>query len=89
MPGVLLVEGMAQAGAILLLDDPRKRATKLVYFMSIERARFRRPVVPGDQLRYEVEVVLLRESHGKLSGRVLVAGKVASEATLTSVLVDR
>ncbi len=46
-------------------------------------------MVPGDQLRYEVEVVLLRESHGKLSGRVLVAGKVASEATLTSVLVDR
>ncbi len=88
MPGVLQVEGLAQAGALLLLERPAN-ADKLVYFMSIERARFRRPVVPGDQLRYEVEVLRMRESHGKLAGKVLVDGKVASEAVLSSALVDR
>ncbi len=89
MPGVLIIEGMAQAGAILLLGDPARRAGKLIYFMSIERARFRRPVVPGDQLRYEVEVVRLRASHAKLEGRALVDGQVAAEARVSSALVDR
>ena len=89
MPGVLIIEGLAQTGGILLLGDPDRRAGKLVYFMSIERARFRRPVVPGDQLRYEVEVLRLRESHAKLEGRALVDGQVAAEAVVSSVLVDR
>jgi beta-hydroxyacyl-ACP dehydratase FabZ len=89
MPGVLIIEGLAQAGGILLLGDPTRRAGKLVYFMSIERARFRKPVVPGDQLRYEVEVVRLRENHAKLKGRALVDGQVAAEAFVSSALVDR
>ncbi len=89
MPGVLIIEGLAQAGGILLLGEPERQAGKLVYFMSIERARFRRPVVPGDQLRYEVEVLRLRESHAKLQGRALVDGQVAAEAIVSSVLVDR
>jgi beta-hydroxyacyl-ACP dehydratase FabZ len=89
MPGVLIVEGMAQAGGILLLEDPARRADKLIYLMSIERARFRRPVVPGDQLRYEVEVLRSRSNHAKLSARALVDGRVAAEAVVASALVDR
>ena len=88
MPGVLIVEGMAQAGGILLLEDPARRAGKLVYFMSIERARFRRPVVPGDQLRYEVEVVRQRSNHAKLAARALVDGQLAAEAVVSSALVE-
>ena len=57
-------------------------------FMSIERARFRKPVVPGDQLRYEVEVLRLRETHAKLQGRAFVDGQLAAEAIVSSVLVD-
>jgi beta-hydroxyacyl-ACP dehydratase FabZ len=89
MPGVLIVEGMAQAGGILLLEDPARRADKVVYLMSIERAKFRRPVVPGDQLRYEVEVVRQRSNHAKLAGRALVDGKLAAEAMVSTALVDR
>jgi len=89
MPGVLLVEGMAQAGGILLLHDIPERDQKLLYFMSIERARFRRPVVPGDQLRYEVEVLRMRATTCKLAGRAIVDGEVAAEAVCMSAMVDR
>jgi 3-hydroxyacyl-[acyl-carrier-protein] dehydratase len=91
MPGVLLVEGMAQAGGILLLGEltPEERAQKLLYFSAIERARFRRPVVPGDQVRYEAEVLRWRSSTCKIRARALVDGKVAAEATLSSTMVDR
>ncbi len=89
MPGVLLVEGMAQAGGILLLHDHPDADDKLVYFMGIEKARFRRPVVPGDQVRYEVEVLRLRQTHCKLSCKALVDGKVAAEAVVSSAMVDR
>lgn len=89
LPGVFLVEGMAQAGGILLLHDDPDRANKLLYFMSVDRARFRRPVVPGDQVRYEVEVVRRRPSHCKLSGRALVDGEVAAEAVCTSAMIER
>ncbi|MEO1086038.1 MAG: 3-hydroxyacyl-ACP dehydratase FabZ [Acidobacteriota bacterium] len=91
VPGVLLVEGMAQAGGILLLDtypeDVRKQ--KLLYFTTIERARFRRPVVPGDQIRYEVDVVRHRGDNCKLAAKVVVDGKVAAEAKLSSAMIDR
>jgi len=89
MPGVLLVEGMAQAGGILLLHDHPDADGKLVYFMGIDKARFRRPVVPGDQVRYEVEVLRLRQTHCKLSCKALVDGKVAAEAVVSSAMVDR
>ncbi|MEE2777974.1 MAG: 3-hydroxyacyl-ACP dehydratase FabZ [Acidobacteriota bacterium] len=89
MPGVLIVEGMAQAGGILLLHDIEHRENKLLYFMSIEKARFRRPVVPGDQLRYEVEVLRMRATTCRLSGRALVDGEVAAEAICMSSMVDR
>jgi 3-hydroxyacyl-[acyl-carrier-protein] dehydratase len=89
VPGVLLVEGMAQAGGILLLHDLPEREKKLLYFTSIEGAKFRRPVVPGDQVRYEVEVVRLRALYCRLSGRALVDGQLAAEAVISSAMVDR
>lgn len=91
MPGVLLVEGMAQAGGILLLGElsPENRARKLLYFSAIERARFRRPVVPGDQVRYEAEVLRWRTSTCKIQARALVDGKLVAEAKLSSTMVDR
>jgi beta-hydroxyacyl-ACP dehydratase FabZ len=89
VPGVLLVEGLAQAGGLLLLHDHEEREGKLLYFTSIEKARFRRPVVPGDQVRYEVEVVHRRPRYAKLAGRVLVGETVAADAVITSAMVDR
>ena len=89
VPGVLLIEGMAQAGGILLLHDVKDRESKLLYFMSIDRAKFRRPVVPGDQIRYEVEILRMRATMCKLKGRVIVDGEVAAEAVCMSAMVDR
>ena len=89
VPGVLLVEGMAQAGGLLLLHDLPDRDRKLLYFASIENARFRRPVVPGDQVRYEVEVLRLRTAYCKLAGKILVDGNLAAEAVITSAMVNR
>jgi beta-hydroxyacyl-ACP dehydratase FabZ len=89
MPGVLILEALAQAGGILLLHDMPDRAQKLLYFTGIERARFRRPVVPGDQLRLEIEVLNLRATFCKLQAKALVDGKVATEAILSSATVDR
>lgn len=89
LPGVYLVEGMAQVGGILLLHDDPDRQNKLLYFMSVDRARFRRPVVPGDQIRYEVEVIRRRANHCKLSGKSLVDGRVVAEAVCTSAMVPR
>lgn len=89
VPGVLLVEGMAQAGGLLLLQDVEDRDRKLLYFAGIEGARFRRPVVPGDQVRYEVEVLKLRRLFCKLAAKVLVDGEVAAEAVISSAMVDR
>ncbi|HVS01181.1 MAG TPA: 3-hydroxyacyl-ACP dehydratase FabZ [Thermoanaerobaculia bacterium] len=89
MPGVLILEAMAQAGGILLLHDHPDRTGKLIYFTGVERARFRRPVVPGDQLLLEVSVRNLRRQACKLEARALVADKVAAEAVLMSAMVDR
>lgn len=89
VPGVLLVEGMAQAGGLLMLHDHAERDGKIVYFTSIEKARFRRPVVPGDQLRYEVEVLQKRSRFAKLAGKVMVGEVLAADAVITSAMVDR
>ncbi len=89
MPGVLVIEGMAQAGGILLLHNRPERESKLIYFTSIDKARFRRPVVPGDQLRFEIDILRLRETYCKLSARALVDGEVVAEALLSSAIVDR
>lgn len=89
MPGVLTVEAMAQAGATLLLTEIQDRNDKLVVFTGIERARFRRPVVPGDQLRIEVEVLAWRRIAGRMGGKVFVDGKLVAEATISCAIVDR
>jgi 3-hydroxyacyl-[acyl-carrier-protein] dehydratase len=89
MPGVLVVEAMAQAGGIIMMAELPDRHEKLVVFTGIERAKFRRPVTPGDQLRIEVEVLAFRSRAGRIQGRALVDGKVACEATLTCQVVPR
>jgi 3-hydroxyacyl-[acyl-carrier-protein] dehydratase len=89
MPGVLVVEAMAQAGCILLLKEVADRENKLVVFTGIELAKFRRPVTPGDQLRLEVEVLSFRPRAGRMKGKAIVNGKVACEATLTCAVVPR
>ena len=89
MPGVLVIEAMAQAGALLLLQEVAERQTKLLYFTGIANARFRRPVVPGDQLRLELDVLRIRSGHCRLSGKALVDGHLAAEAVMSSTMVDR
>jgi len=89
MPGVMIIEGLAQAAGILTLHQREGREEKLMYFTGIDKARFRRPVVPGDQLIYEIEILRLRSSYCKLRGRALVDGQVAAEAVMASALVDR
>jgi 3-hydroxyacyl-[acyl-carrier-protein] dehydratase len=80
---------MAQAGGIIMLHEIEDRNSKLVVFTGIERAKFRRPVTPGDQLRIEVEVLSFRTRAGKILGRATVDGKLACEATLTCAVVTR
>ncbi|MDX2191889.1 MAG: 3-hydroxyacyl-ACP dehydratase FabZ [Gemmatimonadales bacterium] len=88
MPGVLIVEAMAQAGGILLLEALPDAKGKTVYFMAIDGARFRRPVVPGDQLRLEVTVTQRRGSVVRLAGRALVDGQLACEAEMMAKVVE-
>jgi len=89
MPGVLLVEALAQVGVVLLLCGDQSRNSKLVYFSGIDKCRFRQPVVPGDQLRIEVKVLKHRDRYFKMVGQGLVEGNVAVEAELSCSLVDR
>jgi 3-hydroxyacyl-[acyl-carrier-protein] dehydratase len=89
MPGVLVVEAMAQAGGMIMMAEMADRHSKLVVFTGIERAKFRRPVTPGDQLRIEVEVLSFRTRAGRIQGRATVDGKLACEAVLTCQVVPR
>ena len=90
MPGVLIVEAMAQTAAVLVVATygPESEG-KLVYFMSIDDVRFRRPVFPGDRLELHVEKVQSRASVWKFSGRAIVDGKVAAEATFAAMIRDK
>ncbi len=89
MSGVLIVEAIAQAGGLLLLTEVPNRDEMLMVFTGIEKARFRRPVVPGDQLRIKVVVKAWRITAARLEGKAYVDGKVACEATVTCRLVPR
>jgi len=89
MPGVLMVEAMAQAGGALLLTEVPDREHKLMVFTGIEKAKFRKPVTPGDQLRIEVEVIVWRSNAVKMQGRAFVGEKLACEAVISCALVDR
>lgn len=89
MPGVLMVEAVAQAGGALLLTEFPDRAERLMVFTGIERAKFRRPVVPGDQMRIEVKVMNWRTYAVKMQGTVTVEGKLACEVIIMCQLVPR
>ena len=89
MPGVLIVEAMAQAGGALLLGRVEDRDNKLIFFAGIDNCRFRKPVVPGDQVIFEVEIVNVRPTFAKMRGRALVDGEVVCEADLMSAMADR
>jgi 3-hydroxyacyl-[acyl-carrier-protein] dehydratase len=89
MPGVLILEAVAQVGGLLLLMDIPDRDKKLLYFVAVDGARFRRPVVPGDQLRIEVNVLNWRGDFCKLEGKATVNGELAAEGTVMCKMIDR
>ena len=89
MPGVLIVEAMAQCSAVLILRDIPDRDEKLFLFGGVDKARFRRPVVPGDQLRMECEVLQRRSNTVKVKGTATVDGNVVAEAEMLSIMVER
>ncbi len=89
MPAVLIIEAMAQTGGILLLNKVERPKDKLVYFMGIDGAKFRRPVRPGDQVRFELEMLKLKGRICKMVGKAFVDGSLVAEAELLSSVVDR
>ena len=89
MPGVLIIEAMAQAGGLLLIDSVPDPENKVVYFMSLDNVKWRKPVIPGDQLVFEVEMVQFRRNVCKLRGVAKVDGKVVAEADMMAGIVDR
>jgi 3-hydroxyacyl-[acyl-carrier-protein] dehydratase len=89
MPGVLIIEAMAQVGGILIGKLGPHTRGKIMFLASVEEAKFRRPVVPGDQLRIEMKILRLKHSVAKMRGLATVDGQVAAEATLMCKLTDR
>ncbi|MGE5177593.1 MAG: bifunctional UDP-3-O-[3-hydroxymyristoyl] N-acetylglucosamine deacetylase/3-hydroxyacyl-ACP dehydratase [Bacteroidota bacterium] len=89
MPAVLIIEAMAQCGGVLLLNTVERPKDKLVYFMGIDNAKFRRPVRPGDQLRFELTLLRLKQRICKMEGKAYVHGDLVAEAELLSSIVDR
>lgn len=92
-PGVMLLEGMAQAGGILALKSSglstEELQSKVIYFMSIDKAKFRTPVKPGDRLEYRIEIIKLRKNIIVLDGKAYVDDKLACEAELKAMVVDQ
>ena len=89
MPGVLITEAMAQVAGVLVLSTIPERKTKLVLLASVEEAKFRKQVRPGDQLRIEMKMIKRKSSIAKMSGTVTVDGVVVAEAVMMCVLADR
>src|SRR5579864_3361963 len=89
MPGVLIVEALAQAGCILALTEVEDHQNHLMFFTGLEKARFRKPVLPGDTLRLEVTVLAWRTSAMRMQGHAYVGDKLAAEGIVTCALVDR
>jgi 3-hydroxyacyl-[acyl-carrier-protein] dehydratase len=88
MPGVLIIEAMAQVAGVLIYRDLPDREKKLIYFTGIENAHFRRPVIPGDQLRIEMESLSRRNNFGKMQGRTTVDGKLVADAVVSFAIVE-
>ena len=89
MPGVLIVEAMAQTGGILLTEQIPDRERKVFYFMALDNVKFRRPVVPGDQLRMEVDMLQFRGKVARMKGVAKVGTEVAAEAEMLAGVVDK
>jgi UDP-3-O-[3-hydroxymyristoyl] N-acetylglucosamine deacetylase/3-hydroxyacyl-[acyl-carrier-protein] dehydratase len=89
MPGVLIIEAMAQVGGLLLMDSIENPEEKIVYFMALDNVKWRRPVTPGDQIRFEVEVLQIRGRTAKMKGVGTVDGQVVAEAEMMARVVDR
>ena len=89
MPGVLILEAMAQVGGVLLLNTQSDPENKLVYFTGLDRVKFRKPVRPGDQIRFEVEMVKFRQTLCKMAGKAFVANDLVCEAELSAAVVER
>ncbi len=91
MPGVLLLEAMAQTGGVLAMKSvpPDQVKNKVIYFMSIDKAKFRKPVIPGDQVRFELDVIKQRSNIMSLKAQALVDGAVVAEAELMAMIVDK
>lgn len=89
MPGVLIVEAMAQAGGLLMMSEMENVAEKVVYFMSLDDVKWRKPVVPGDQLIFEVKLVQRRRTVLKMRGVAKVDGVTVAEATMMAAVMDR
>ena len=89
MPGVLIIEAMAQVGGMLLMGSVNDHQDKVVYFMSLDKVKFRRPVRPGDQLRFELEIVQMRGPVCKMTGVARVDGEVVAEAEMAAMVRDR
>jgi 3-hydroxymyristoyl/3-hydroxydecanoyl-(acyl carrier protein) dehydratase len=89
MPGVLIVEAMAQVGGMLLMDELKAPPPKVVYFMALDRVKFRKPVTPGDQLHLEVKVLQIRGNNCRMEGAAKVDGKVVAEGEMLARVVDK
>ena len=91
MPGVLIIEAMAQVGGMLLIShfEGQNVEDKVVYFMSLDNVKFRRPVVPGDQIRFELEVLQFRGRTCRMKGVGYVDGQVVAEAEMMAMVTDR
>jgi 3-hydroxyacyl-[acyl-carrier-protein] dehydratase len=89
MPGVMIIESMAQVGGILVATVAPHTRGRIMFLASVEEAKFRRPVVPGDQLRIKMELIRLKHTVAKMKGEATVDGQVAAEATLMCKLTDQ
>jgi UDP-3-O-[3-hydroxymyristoyl] N-acetylglucosamine deacetylase/3-hydroxyacyl-[acyl-carrier-protein] dehydratase len=89
MPGVLIIEAMAQVGGLLIMDSVENPENRVVYFMSLDNVKWRRPVTPGDQILFEVEVIQIRSTTARMRGVATVDGQVVAEAEMMARVVDR
>ena len=89
MPGVLIIEAMAQVGGLLMMDTIENPDEKIVYFMTLDKVKWRRPVIPGDQIRFELEVIQIRGTTCRMRGVGTVDGKTVAEAEMMARVVDR
>ena len=89
MPGVLILESMAQAGAFLVLNSVEEPLSKNMFFSAVEKAKFRKPIIPGDQVKIEMELLKIRMNAARLKGTAYVDGEVVTEAIIMANIVDR